>query len=824
MPLGALLVSAVRRVCQGGRRPWACPGDARVFAARVVAPSLALALGLCAAACSDSDPESAPGIVRLDVIATAPEAGERAWVSAGEIPWPMGQAGLSAEGARLLIRERVDPRASPVLQVHSASETGGFPELVTVTLRGTFDATTFNRLVIPIDCQREAYVHCTLLCKGVPMVGSTNRARVTPRSMLGAVAAGDGPAAAVVLDLPGAREFAGVPDELRLIFDNVHGPLRLGSIEMFRQPLWAWLPSAEEGFGMVALGDDARNAVGVSSVRTLEAVTRVPSRAQMRFAVGIPQALRRGRARTHFRVEVHSEGMKPLLQQLRLETDPMAESQWHRVRVPLDAYAGRRVRIVFSLLVDGGREAVCAMTRPRIETGRPEPRTVLLVTSDTHRADALGATTPDAAQRTVSTPNLDALAARGVMFEDCWSTTNVTLPSHAAIMTGTSPRDIGVFDNYTRLSREALTLSEEFQAAGFATYAVVSAPHLADVASGLGQGFDRMCAPFNVNKRRSEESISRLRAWIDDAEGQDLFVWLHVFDAHTPYEPPADFERLYYPGDRDAFDPSLPEPQVPSHFRTNLPEGVRDLGLLSARYLGEVSSLDQQLARVLDLPRIARGIVAVTADHGESLGEHGIFWEHEGLYPQSIHVPLILSWPGAPAGRRVPEPVSHLDLGRTLLSLAGVESEQFPGASLIETERSQGAARFAMGSGADRASITQDGWHLILGLQSTLVTEGALRRPIPPHRVELYDLTADPGCLVDLSGSEIDRAAELRAALCRWLDGSRPTGWALPGAEDPELRARLAQLGYAASQTASTFQAVPVNCPCAECAPFQPTK
>src|SRR6185295_16663370 len=104
------------------------------------------------------------------------------------------------------------------------------------------------------------------------------------------------------------------------------------------------------------------------------------------------------------------------------------------------------------------------------------------------------------------------------------------------------------------------------------------------------------------------------------------FVWLHVFDAHTPYEPPKEFESIYWPNDGVARELAAPTREVPPIAHVRVPDD--DFDRVRARYRGEVSFLDTQLARAFDHPRLANGVIAFTADHGESLGEHGVYWDH----------------------------------------------------------------------------------------------------------------------------------------------------------------------------------------------------
>ena len=260
----------------------------------------------------------------------------------------------------------------------------------------------------------------------------------------------------------------------------------------------------------------------------------------------------------------------------------------------------------------------------------------------------LSARTP--AMTAMQLGTLDALAREGVLFSDCVATSNITLPSHAALLTGVHPRDTSITNNRTRLGGQADTLAGRFQAAGYATLAVTSAKHMNHPWSGLGQGFDRMAWPSVERDRSAPESVALLREWMQEYRDQPLFIWLHLYDAHRPYEPPALHTLHHYPTERDPRSDSLPLPNgpLPPHLK-----GVRDLDYVRALYQGEVSHLDAELGALLAHERMAQAIVAVTGDHGESLGEQGLWWDHVSLYPSVLHVPLLLRWPGGPEERRV---------------------------------------------------------------------------------------------------------------------------------------------------------------------------
>lgn len=311
-------------------------------------------------------------------------------------------------------------------------------------------------------------------------------------------------------------------------------------------------------------------------------------------------------------------------------------------------------------------------------------------------------------------PTLDALAVRGALFSDCFSPINFTNPSHAALMTGTHPRDLGIVDNRTPLGAGMGTLAEAFAAQGFATWAAVSAGHLRLEVSGLGRGFERMSAPLDLD-RSADETLDVVAGWLAEVPpGRPVFLWLHVFDAHTPYVVPEPFDERGYDGPPDPFDPSLPEPELALPLRGAL-TGLRHLDWGRVQYGNLVSYLDHALGRVLSQGPFADGVVAVVGDHGESLGAHGLWFVHAELYPDTLHVPLVLAGPSVSPGSIEGRPVTHLDLGRTLLVswLAAAPDAQNGELELDdELAADQAALGYTGGEGSDGPFWTADdcGW------------------------------------------------------------------------------------------------------------------
>ena len=571
-------------------------------------------------------------------------------------------------------------------------------------------------------------------------------------------------------------------DAVRIDFSPTPDSIKVFGVRFLSVALGKDLPQVGDPAKLVSMGEDARPATLLANHAPLSGALGAPRGGKLSFAYAIPPEAPLASGTLVLRTTLRDAEGAVVARDWPIQD--VERGRWMPVELDLEDASGQNLQIEIALHGAGPETAICVVTPPIVYEPVPEPASVLLVTSDTHRFDHLGS-----AQRgvDVATPVLDALAARGVFFENCMSATNITLPSHIAMLTGRSPRDTKLLANHTPISEQAPTLAEEFAARGFECLAVVSSSHLGP-SSGLGQGFDRMSWPDTV--RDADASIGRLMEWVEEASERPLFVWLHLFDAHTPYEPRPGFIEDYYTGDPRS--PDLPEPEFP---RPRLLEDVRDLEYILALYRNEVAYLDDQLARVLEHARLGAGIVAVTADHGEDLGKQGTWWNHGGLYTDTIHVPMILAWPGGPRGLRDTRRVSNVDLGRTLLDLAGLRDAAFPGRSLADPGAHLGEPVFAIAAHQHEASITVGSKHLILNLKKRLLVL-ASRPATQAHEVELFDLAVDPDCRNDLASAQPELAGRMRALVVEWLGQAQDPGWAGVARTDPESLAALAELGY----------------------------
>jgi arylsulfatase len=305
---------------------------------------------------------------------------------------------------------------------------------------------------------------------------------------------------------------------------------------------------------------------------------------------------------------------------------------------------------------------------------------VLLVTIDTLRADHLhcyGDPRP-------TSPNIDAFAARSVVFERAIAASGYTGPAHASIMTSRYPRQQSMaFGNGTIQQRDAETLAEAFQRAGYATAAFVSNRVLA-ASSGLEQGFDVYDADLpetepnrpDVFQRLAPQTLERALAWLRQARSKPFFLWVHFQDPHGPYTPPEPYLDAFH------LAPVAGEAELPvladNGGRNGIPAyqliaGARRISDYESRYAGEIAFMDHSVGQLIAaVERERPAIVAVMADHGESFGENGFYFAHgHSAAPDLSHVPLLLHAPNLRAEHRA-ELVSQVDVMPTLLQLAGV--------------------------------------------------------------------------------------------------------------------------------------------------------
>jgi choline-sulfatase len=294
---------------------------------------------------------------------------------------------------------------------------------------------------------------------------------------------------------------------------------------------------------------------------------------------------------------------------------------------------------------------------------------IILISVDTLRADHLSCYGYGGPR----TPHIDAMAVGGTLFTEVNTQVPLTLPAHVSLLTSTYPFANSIEDNGQQLGVNAVTLATVLKARGYRTAAFVGG-FVLDSRFGLGQGFDVYDSPFDGNllagrdpgdvKRPAADVVASALAWLDQNGDQPLFLFLHLYDLHTPYEKSPELRGRFQGSDYDI----------------------------------ELGYVDEQLGRFWEFLNrrdlLKSTLVVFLSDHGESLGEHGEGTHGYFVYQSTLHVPLIIHWPGHWPGywqatqpaypKRITEPVSLLDPAPTVLQFAGVKRPiQFQGRSLM---------------------------------------------------------------------------------------------------------------------------------------------
>ena len=420
-----------------------------------------------------------------------------------------------------------------------------------------------------------------------------------------------------------------------------------------------------------------------------------------------------------------------------------------------------RVRLLaLAILLTGA----CNRAEPdRDVAGQADRPNVLLITLDTTRADRIGCY----GYADARTPALDAIAGAGVRFQQAFCQVPLTLPSHASLLTGLYPPTTGLhFNGGGILSDDFTTLAEVFKGRGYRTGAFIGAWVL-NSTFGLSQGFDRYDDHVGgddessaANQERPADQVcDGALAWLDEQRETPFFAWVHFFDPHHPYAPPADFRKA-------VTDP----------------------------YDGEIAFADSQIHRLLDWLDACRlrprTLIVVAGDHGEAFREHGETEHGLFLYDTTMHVPLLFSYPSRlPRGKTVSAVVRLIDVMPTILDLMDWPAvDDLPGKSLraaVETDVFDSVPAY----GETVYPTIAFGW-------ASLHSYTAPRwKFIDAPRPELYDRIADPGEFNNVIDDHPGVAAQLRAELGDLLVGVARREAETAPLDDKAIRA-LESLGY----------------------------
>jgi arylsulfatase A-like enzyme len=421
---------------------------------------------------------------------------------------------------------------------------------------------------------------------------------------------------------------------------------------------------------------------------------------------------------------------------------------------------------------------------------------VILFSLDTLRADRLscyGHSRP-------TSPNLDAVAAQGAVLTEYFSPHIPTYPGHTSMMTG---RDIYTTrvtgqSGTPELSADVPMLAELLKRQGYFTAA----------ADNLGRWFQRGFDVYEgyswdtsaaTSWRKAEAVLKPALSVIDQAAAQDkpFFVYLHFWDPHTPYLPPAPFDRMFYGGDEKdpanrSMDPVWQFENFKWYFNEWMP-GVTDIEFPKAQYDAEIAYLDACLAhvfaRLAEKGMVEDTLLAITTDHGEELDEHGCWFDHHGLYEPNTRIPLVLRLPGRiPAGARAPGFGRSIDLTPTILDFAGLLDPalrfegssmrpmlEAPRAGVFQTSVSRGTCdvvHMTENTWMKKRALRTHEWKLIVGLEPDI-------HGFPAE--ELYHLTGDPAEQANMARELPEVTRRLRG----WMEDHVQRRVAETGLPDP---------------------------------------
>ena len=400
----------------------------------------------------------------------------------------------------------------------------------------------------------------------------------------------------------------------------------------------------------------------------------------------------------------------------------------------------------------------------------PKP-TVILITIDTLRADHLACY----GNSHVQTPNIDALAREGSRFAQAYTAVPITLPSHTVIFTGSFPMATGMHDfSGNKLPAGAVTLAQVLRDHGYSTAAFLGSAVL-DSRFGLNQGFDTYFDHFDFSrldetkldqmKRPGNQVMDEGLNWLKQGLRRPVFVWVHLYDAHYPYAPPEPFLSRYR----------------------------------ASPYDGEIAFADAQVGRLTTYLRETgldqNSIIALMADHGEGLGEHGEKTHGFFVYNSTLHVPLLIKIPGTQP-RVIESEASLVDVMPTLLEALGIAiPTSVQGRSLLREIQGQSRpAGVSLLYSETYLPLLHFGWSPLRGQQS----QGT--KYIDAPRPELYDTRSDPHELRNLLNSRKILASAMRGRLDVLIRRFTPRTGNVAEKEptDPALLERLRSLGYAA--------------------------
>jgi arylsulfatase len=606
------------------------------------------------------------------------------------------------------------------------------------------------------------------------------------------------------------------------------------ALESFRViPRTEHLAGVPAGIGWHGLGGVFRETLVARSPERLSWEQHLGERAWLDLDIGTPD-----NHPVTFQVEISSPGREPIRRQRTLTEG----DRWEPFAIDLAEFSDRTVELSLGLMSDedghigfwgspairhrGARPAGAEPTTARAALGPvTQPRGVILIVADTLRRDHLDAWGYDRP----TAPTVAALAAEGTRFADNISQGSWTKVAVPSLLTSLYASSHGIFDIPHKVPASVTTLTEVFRDAGYATFHTSSVT-FSGKNSNLHQGVEVLHERDSIDdlgeyhSKTSRTFVDRLLPWLESHSEQPFFVFLHVFDPHSPFRPmhPHDERWLGHEAiaEHEAHLERIEDiveifHHLPSAEQLDGAEIDSEAFLTAEKawYDGSIRAMDYEIARLVerldDLGLREDTVIAFVADHGEEFLEHGNHWHGHSAYGELVNVPMFVTWPGVvPEGLVIDRTTQSIDLMPTLLELARLPvPESAQGDSLLPlmaspsdpaamgwnrnavfTERRKPIFEETEGT-ADSFAVIADGWKLIW---NTVVRDDRAE-------LELFDHINDPLNLVNLADQHPKMVADLKEELERWqsmTEAERVEGAGGSAEMSPEELDQLRALGY----------------------------
>jgi arylsulfatase A-like enzyme len=564
----------------------------------------------------------------------------------------------------------------------------------------------------------------------------------------------------------------------------------------------------------IKMGPAQDNALLAPPRTLLRYKLKIPSGSSLEFYYGIywgwDTARRRGLHRTvEFSVRLQASGLDETLFQREITLGPERNLAFNHKKIDLGPYAGREVAL--DLLTRGQPDSMALWFNPIIFRPQPEPRNVILISLDTLRGDHLGCY----GYGRDTSPNMDKLAADGVIFLNSFAASPWTLPSHVSIVTGLDCINHQVYQSSDRMDPALPTLADFLRARGLLTAAFTGGGFVSGFF-GFNKGFDNFRSHGHVADPTQAAKLTKaVLPWIEANRRKSFFLFLHTYQVHNPYVTPEPYNLMFLDPGAELHRVNMTPLRYNHENRYKPPVSEAYRRNIVSLYDGEIRYTDEALIGPLVEALKKDGLydrtmIVITADHGEEFYEKKSWLHTNAVYDPTLKVPLLVKYPGSrDAGRRVDRYARITDIVPTILDEMGIRypARSFDGKGLVPLIRGdeRGPERMFRSEldsyvvknhiPAKRA-VSRDTYKIILNDPYTPADLAFFAFPPPPtDKLEIYDLAVDPGETTNLALSRPDLARELLKYLQEHLKPSRKVT-RQSRTDNREIQKELRALGY----------------------------